>query len=97
MARPKAKTIFTAIDGIMYNEIYESPKIWIVMYKDTACNWMRQPDYNQTLYSSQSEVATKYVRTLFHNKAHGVRKVKRLNKLFKCDDFWLKEVDFNKK
>ena len=97
MSRPKPKILMSGIEGHMYNEIYESSKIWIIMYKDAACNWMRQPDYTNTLHASQSDVPTKYCRTLFHNKAHGVNKVKRLNKLFKCGDYWLKEIDFSKK
>lgn len=98
MARPKPHVIADIINAKHKKiEIYRSLQAFAVMYRDHGINMMTQPDYMHTLYENQYDVPKKYQRTLFHHRAHAQNRAKELNELFKCDDYWVKEIDLSKK
>lgn len=82
MSRPKPKIIleYTNKETFKVEQILESDAIWAVFYKDQPFN-----------LKSGSMVASypgpKYKKVSFSNPGHAYNLAKKLNRLFKCNDF----------
>lgn len=82
MSRPKPKVIieYTNKESFKIEQILESDAIWAVFYKDQPFN-----------LKSGSLVASypgpKYKKVSFSNPGHAYNLAKKLNRLFKCNDF----------
>lgn len=82
MSRPKPKVIieYTNKETFKIEQILESEAIWAVFYKDQPFN-----------LKSGSMVASypgpKYKKVSFSNPGHAYNLAKKLNRLFKCNDF----------
>lgn len=82
MSRPKPKVIieYTNKESFKIEQILESDAIWAVFYKDQPFN-----------LKSGSMVASypgpKYKKVSFSNPGHAYNLAKKLNRLFKCNDF----------
>lgn len=82
MSRPKPKVLNQHVDKEKYRaeQILESEAIWAVYFKGKPFNLR-----SESLITSNS--VTKYKKTSFNNPGHAYTLAKRLNKLFKCEDF----------
>lgn len=82
MSRPKPKVILEYANKETYKieQILESEAIWAVFYKEQPFN-----------LKSGSLVASypgpKYKKVSFSNPGHAINLAKKLNRLFKCNDF----------
>lgn len=81
MSRPKPKVLLehSATDKFKIEQILESEAIWAVFYKN-------QP-FNLKSGSMFSNPGPKYKKVSFSNPGHARNLAKKLNKLFKTDDF----------
>lgn len=82
MSRPKPKVILEYVnkENFKIEQILESEAIWAVFYKFQPFN-----------LKSGSMIASypgpKYKKVSFSNPGHAHNLAKKLNKIFKCDDF----------
>lgn len=82
MSRPKPKVILEYVnkENFKIEQILESEAIWAVFYKSQPFN-----------LKSGSMIASypgpKYKKVSFSNPGHAHNLAKKLNKIFKCDDF----------
>jgi hypothetical protein len=82
MSRPKPKIIleYANKENFKIEQILDSEAIWAVFYKDQPFN-----------LKSGSLVASypgpKYKKVSFSNPGHAINLAKKLNKLFKTEDF----------
>ena len=82
MSRPKPKIIleYTNKETFKVEQILESDAIWAVFYKD-------QPFNLKSGSMVSSYPGPKYKKVSFSNPGHAYNLAKKLNRLFKCDDF----------
>lgn len=82
MSRPKPKIIleYTNKETFKVDQILESEAIWAVFYKDQPFNLK-----SGSIVSSYP--GPKYKKVSFSNPGHAYNLAKKLNKLFKCEDF----------
>lgn len=82
MSRPKPKIILDYTDRKTYKseQILDAEAIWAVFYKGKPFNL-------KSLNSLTNYPGPKYKKTSFSNSAHCFNLAKRLNKIFKCNDF----------
>lgn len=82
MSRPKPTVILEYVnkENFKIEQILESEAIWAVFYKSQPFN-----------LKSGSMIASypgpKYKKVSFSNPGHAHNLAKKLNKIFKCDDF----------
>ncbi len=82
MSRPKPKVILEYANKENYKveQILESGAIWAVFYKGQPFNLK-----SGSLLASYP--GPKYKKVSFSNPGHAVNLAKKLNRLFKCNDF----------
>ncbi len=82
MSRPKPKVITEYInkESFKIEQILESEAIWAVFYKGKPFNLK-----SGSMVSSYP--GPKYKKVSFSNPGHAINLAKKLNKLFKCEDF----------
>jgi hypothetical protein len=82
MSRPKPKIIleYANKETFKIEQILESEAIWAVFYKDQPFNLK-----SGSLVSSYP--GPKYKKVSFSNPGHAHNLAKKLNRLFKCNDF----------
>lgn len=82
MSRPKPKIIleYTNKETFKVDQILESEAIWAVFYRDQPFNLK-----SGSIVSSYP--GPKYKKVSFSNPGHAYNLAKKLNKLFKCEDF----------
>lgn len=82
MSRPKPTILLQHVDKNTYRseQILESEAIWAVFYKDKPFNLRSEHTLN-------ADSATKYKKTCFNSPGHAHSLAKKLNKMFKCQDF----------
>lgn len=82
MSRPKPTIILEHTNSKTYktDQVLDAEAIWAVFYKDKPFN----------LKSSNALTnypGPKYKKTSFSNPGHAINLAKKLNTMFKCDDF----------
>ena len=82
MSRPKPKVILEHTNKETYKveQILDSEAIWAVFYKD-------QPFNLKSGSMVSSYPGPKYKKVSFSNPGHARNLAKKLNKMFKCNDF----------
>lgn len=82
MSRPKPKIIleYTNKETFKVEQILESDAIWAVFYKD-------QPFNLKSGSMVSSYPGPKYKKVSFSNPGHAYNLAKKLNRLFKCNEF----------
>ncbi len=82
MSRPKPKVILEHTNKETYKveQILDSEAIWAVFYKD-------QPFNLKSGSMVSSYPGPKYKKVSFSNPGHARNLSKKLNKMFKCNDF----------
>lgn len=82
MSRPKPKVIIEHVNKENYkiDQILEADAIWAVFYKDKPFNLK-----SGNMVSSYP--GPKYKKVSFSNPGHAHNLAKKLNRLFKCQDF----------
>jgi hypothetical protein len=82
MSRPKPNILMEFVDGKTYKseQVLDAEAIWAVFYKDKPFNLKSQNKL--TNYPGP-----KYKKTSFSNPGHAVNLAKKLNVMFKTDDF----------
>lgn len=82
MSRPKPKIIleYTNKETFKVEQILESDAIWAVFFKD-------QPFNLKSGSMVSSYPGPKYKKVSFSNPGHAYNLAKKLNRLFKCNDF----------
>jgi hypothetical protein len=82
MSRPKPIVILEYANKETYKveQILESEAIWAVFYKGSPFNLK-----SRSLLASYP--GPKYKKVSFSNPGHAVNLAKKLNRLFKCNDF----------
>jgi len=82
MSRPKPKVILENINNKTYKseQILEAEAIWAVFYKDKAFNL-------KSANALTNYPGPKYKKTSFSNPGHSHNLAKKMNLLFKCEDF----------
>lgn len=79
MARPKPAVLLEHVNQITFktDQILLSDAIWAVFYKNSPFNLKTSHNYN----------GPKYKKVSFSNQGHAINLAKKLNTLFKCNDF----------
>jgi hypothetical protein len=82
MSRPKPKVIIEYVNKENYkiDQILEAEAIWAVFYKDKPFNLK-----SGNMVSSYP--GPKYKKVSFSNPGHAHNLAKKLNRLFRCQDF----------
>lgn len=82
MSRPKPKVLLehASKENYRVEQVLESEAIWAVFYKD-------QPFNLKSGSMITSYPGPKYKKTSFSNPGHARNLAKKLNGLFKCEDF----------
>jgi hypothetical protein len=82
MSRPKPTVLLEYVDKNSYSceQILEADAIWAVFYKGEPFN-LRSGN------AIHNHPAPKYKKTSFSNKGHAINLAKKLNRLFKSDNF----------
>jgi hypothetical protein len=82
MSRPKPKVIleYTNKKNFKVDQILEAEAIWAVFYKNAPFNLK-----TSSLVSNYP--GPKYKKTAFSNPGHAYNLAKKLNTMFKCEDF----------
>jgi len=82
MPRPQPTILLEHVNQTNFriDQVLESNAIWAVFYKDKPCNLKTSSQL--TGYSNP-----KYKRVSFSNQGHAINLAKKLNTLFKCEDF----------
>lgn len=82
MSRPKPRVIleYTNKENFKIEQILESEAIWAVFYK-------KQPFNLKSGSMVASYPGPKYKKVSFSNPGHAYNLAKKLNKIFKCNDF----------
>lgn len=82
MSRPKPKVIleYTNKKNFKVDQVLEAEAIWAVFYKNNPFNLKAS-----SLVSNYP--GPKYKKTAFSNPGHAHNLAKKLNTMFKCDDF----------
>lgn len=82
MSRPKPKVLLEHANRENYKveQILESEAIWAVFYKDNPFNLK-----SGSMITSYP--GPKYKKVSFSNPGHARNLAKKLNRLFKCEDF----------
>lgn len=82
MSRPKPKILLEYINKETYNseQVLESTGIWTVLYGDIPINLKSENMIN-------NDSGPKYKKVSFSNPGHAINLAKRLNTLFKTDQF----------
>jgi hypothetical protein len=93
MARPKAKVLYEIRRNQKIYEVLETNSIWIILYKDKPINISVQ---NDPLFSidERAQIPVKYLRTIYHNEAHALRRVEQLKYSYSLDNITVKRIDF---
>lgn len=88
MARPKPTILLTHVDPGTYKseEVLEADAIYAVFYKGRPFN------LRTFLNSLQDYPGPKYKKVSFSNPGHAFNLMEKLNKLFKCSDFTVVEL-----
>ena len=82
MARPNPKVLLRHQDNESRFEVCEAQAIWAVFYKENPIN-LRSKTYTNKNF--------KYIKCTYSNKAHAFRLAEKLNRMFNCNDFNVKE------
>lgn len=92
MSRPKPIIIleYTNKENYKVEQILESEAIWAVFYKD-------QPFNLKSGSMVSSYPGPKYKKVSFSNPGHARNLAKKLNKLFKCNDFAVYKLNSGEK
>jgi len=82
MSRPKPNVILEHIDKKTYRseQILEAEAIWAVFYQNKPFNLKS----SNVLHSYPGP---KYKKVSFSNPGHAINLAKKLNEMFKCEDF----------
>jgi hypothetical protein len=82
MARPKPTVLLEFTNSSTYKceQVLDAEAIWAVFYKDAPFNL-------KSSNSLTSYPGPKYKKTSFSNPGHALNLAKKLNKMFKCEDF----------
>lgn len=82
MSRPKPNVILESTNKKTYKieQILEAEAIWAVFYKNAPFNLK-----SSSLISNYP--GPKYKKTSFSNRGHAINLAKKLNNLFKCEEF----------
>lgn len=82
MARPKPTVLLEHVNQTNFKveQILQSDAIWAVFYKERPFNL-------KTNNSITNYPGPKYKKVSFSNQGHAINLAKKLNILFKCDDF----------
>lgn len=82
MSRPKPNIILEYISSTTYKceQVLEAEAIWAVFYQGAPFNL-------KSSNSLTSYPGPKYKKTSFSNPGHALNLAKKLNKMFKCEDF----------
>ena len=82
MSRPKPRVIleYTNKENFKIEQVLESEAIWAVFYKG-------QPFNLKSGSVVTSYPGPKYKKVSFSNPGHAFNLAKKLNKIFKCNDF----------
>lgn len=89
MARPKPTILLTHVDPSTYKseEILEAEAIYAVFYKGKPFNLRSHSN------SLQDYPGPKYKKVSFSNPGHAFNLMEKMNKLFKCHDFTVVELN----
>ena len=87
MARPKPTVLLEHVDPETYKaeQVLEAHAVYAVFYRGKPINL-------RTLSSLVSYPGPKYKKTSFQNPGYAVNLAKRLNRLFKTDEFIVNEL-----
>lgn len=82
MSRPKPNVLLEFIDKKTYRseQVLEADAIWAVFYKNKPFNL-------KSANALQSYPGPKYKKVSFSNPGHAFNLAKKLNLMFKCEDF----------
>ena len=82
MSRPKPTVILEYTNNKTYKseQVLDAEAIWAVFYKDKPFNL-------KSLNALTNYPGPKYKKTSFSNPGHAFNLAKKLNLMFKCDDF----------
>jgi hypothetical protein len=82
MSRPKPKVVLENIDKKTFksDQILDAEAIWAVFYQGKPFNLKSQNSFSG--YSG-----SKYKKVSFSNQGHAINLCKKLNSMFKTDDF----------
>ena len=82
MSRPKPKILLEYTDNKTYRseQVLEAEAIWAVFYKGAPFNLKSQN-------SLTNYPGPKYKKVSFSNPGHAHNLAKKLNEMFRCDDF----------
>lgn len=82
MSRTQPKVVLEHVDKKTYktDQIVEASGIWAVFYDNQPINLKSQNYLND-------QIAPKYKKTSFSNPGHAINLAKKLNNLFKTDQF----------
>lgn len=92
MSRPKPNVILENVDKKTYKseQILEAEAIWAVFYQNKPFNLKSQ----NSLIGYPS---VKYKKVSFSNQGHAINLCKKLNTLFKTEDFSVVKMDHGEK
>lgn len=93
MTRPKPKVLYEIRKNQKIYEVLETNSIWIVLYKGKPINISVQ---NDPLFSidERDQIPIKYLRTIYHNEAHALRRAENLKYAYSLDNITVKRIDF---
>jgi hypothetical protein len=82
MSRPKPNVLLEYINNKTYKceQVLEAEAIWAVFYKDKPFNL-------KSSNALTSYPGPKYKKVSFSNPGHAINLAKKLNEMFKCEDF----------
>ena len=82
MSRPKPNVLLEYINNKTYKceQVLEAEAIWAVFYKDKPFNL-------KSSNALTSYPGPKYKKVSFSNPGHAINIAKKLNEMFKCEDF----------
>ena len=82
MSRPKPNVLLEYINNKTYKceQVLEAEAIWAVFYKD-------KPSNLKSSNALTSYPGPKYKKVSFSNPGHAINLAKKLNEMFKCEDF----------
>lgn len=92
MSRPKPKIILEHVnkESFKVEQILESEAIWAVFYKGKPFNLK-----SGNIITSYP--GPKYKKVSFSNPGHAINLAKKLNRLFKCNDFEVYKLSVGEK